>query len=154
MAQRAQQFELAAEKRVVLGKQVNQLRRQKRVPGVMYGRGFDPVPLQFDARSLRQVVLQVGSSQLVSINVEGWDQPEMALVRDMQRDPIRGTLLHVDFYHVNMAERITVEIPLELVERLQWWSAMRASSCKPSPLWRWSACLATWWTRSPWTYQT
>lgn len=115
MAQRAQQFELAAEKRVVLGKQVNQLRRQKRVPGVMYGRGFDPVPLQFDARSLRQVVSQVGSSQLVSINVEGWDQPEMALVRDMQRDPIRGTLLHVDFYHVNMAERITVEIPLELV---------------------------------------
>ena len=115
MAERAQQFELVAEKRVVIGKQVHQLRRQKQVPGVMYGRGFDPVPLQFDARSLRQVVSQVSSSQLVNINVEGWGQPEVALVRDIQRDPIRGTLLHVDFYRVSMTERITVEIPLELV---------------------------------------
>jgi len=81
----------------------------------MYGHDFDPVPLQFDTRELRQVLSQVGSSQIISIRVKGQEQPEMALVRDVQRDPIRGSLLHVDFYHVKMTERIKAEIPLEIV---------------------------------------
>ena len=115
MAGRAERIELAAERRTVLGKQVGQLRRQKWVPGIMYGHDFDPVPLQFNTRELRQVLSQVGSSQIISIRVKGQEQPEMALVRDVQRDPIRGSLLHVDFYHVKMTERIRAEIPLEIV---------------------------------------
>ena len=115
MAGRAERVELAAERRTVLGKQVGQLRRQKWVPGIMYGHDFDPVPLQFNTRELRQVLSQVGSSQIISIRVKGQEQPEMALVRDVQRDPIRGSLLHVDFYHVKMTERIRAEIPLEIV---------------------------------------
>ncbi|MBL7064628.1 MAG: 50S ribosomal protein L25 [Anaerolineae bacterium] len=112
MNQQTQQVELTAEKRTVLGKQVNQLRRQGWVPAVMYGRGFDPVPLQFKRQSLRHVLSQTGGSQLVRINVAGQKQPEMALVRDVQRDVIRGTLLHVDFYRVMMTERLTTEVPL------------------------------------------
>jgi large subunit ribosomal protein L25 len=115
MAQRAEQVELTAEKRTVLGKHVRQLRRQRWVPGIMYGHGFDPVPLQFEGRRLRQVLSQVGGSQLVSIKVKGEKQPETALVRDVQRDPIRGTLLHVDFYRVRMTERLTAEVPLAIV---------------------------------------
>jgi len=78
----------------------------------MYGRGFDPVPLQFEKRSLRHVLSQTGGSHLVRINVAGQKRPEMALVRDVQRDVIRGTLLHVDFYRVMMTERLTTEVPL------------------------------------------
>ena len=115
MNQQAEQVELAAEKRIVLGKQVQQLRRQGWIPAVMYGHGFDPVPLQFEVRSLRQVLSQVGGSQLVRIKVKGQKQPEMVLVRDVQRDCIRGTLLHVDFYRVMMTERLTAEVPLVIV---------------------------------------
>jgi large subunit ribosomal protein L25 len=64
---------------------------------------------------LRQVLSQVGGSQLISIKVKGQKQPEMVLVRDVQRDPIRRTLLHVDFYRVDMTERLTAEVPLEMV---------------------------------------
>lgn len=115
MDRRAERIELTAEKRTVLGKQVNQLRREGWVPGVMYGHGFDAVPLQFERRSLRHVLSQVGGSQLIGINIEGQEQPEMALVRDVQRDPIKRDLLHVDFYRVMMTERITAEIPLVTV---------------------------------------
>nr|HID13604.1 50S ribosomal protein L25 [Anaerolineae bacterium] len=115
MDQRAKYVELTAEKRTVLGKQVKQLRRQGWVPGVMYGHGFDPMPLQFEARGLRQVLSQTGGSQLIRIKVKGQKQPERALVREVQREPIRGTLLHVDFYRVMMTERLTAEVPLELV---------------------------------------
>jgi large subunit ribosomal protein L25 len=115
MDQKAKQVELAAEKRTVLGKRVKRLRREGKVPGVMYGQGFDPIPLQFQTRSLEKLLSHVGGSQLIGVNIEGQKQPEMALVRDVQRDPIRQTVSHVDFYRVEMTERITVEIPLEMV---------------------------------------
>lgn len=115
MAQQTEQIELMAEKRTVLGRQVKQLRQQGWVPGVMYGHNFTPMSLQFERRGLRQVLSQVGGSQIISIKVKGVKQPEMALLRDMQRDPIRGTFLHVDFYRVDMAERLTAEVPLVIV---------------------------------------
>jgi large subunit ribosomal protein L25 len=114
VARQTDQVELTAEKRTMLGKQVRHLRRQGWVPGVMYGHGFDPVPLQFEEHSLRQLLSHVGGSQLVGINVKGKKGTEMALVRDVQRDSIKNTLLHVDFYRVSMTERLTTEVPLVL----------------------------------------
>ena len=112
MSQQAQKIELTAEKRTVTGKQVNQLRRQGWVPGVIYGHGYDSVALQFEAHSLTRLLSRVGSSQLIGISVKGTKEPETALVRDVQRDPIRGDLLHVDLYRVQMTERLRAEIPL------------------------------------------
>ena len=119
MAQQTDRIELMAEKRTVTGKQVKQLRQQGWVPGIMYGHDFDSVPLQFEERGLRHVISRVGGSQLVSIKVKGNKQPEMVLVRDVQRDPIRGNLLHVDFYRVMMTERLTAEVPLVTVGESQ-----------------------------------
>jgi large subunit ribosomal protein L25 len=115
MARDTEQVELTAEKRMVTGKQVRRLRREGWVPGVMYGHGFEPVPLQFEERSLAHILSKVGGSQLIGVNVKGDKQPEMALVRDVQRDPIRGNFLHVDFYRVRMTERLTAEVPLVVV---------------------------------------
>jgi large subunit ribosomal protein L25 len=113
--QKAKQVELSAVKRTVLGKQVKQLRRQGWTPGVMYGHGYESVPLKFEMRELQRLLSETGGSQLVGIKIKGQSQPEMALVRDVQRDPIRQTILHVDFYRVQMTERLTTEIPLELI---------------------------------------
>ena len=115
MNQQAQRLEVMAEKRTALGKRVKNLRQQGWVPGVMYGRDFDPVVLQFEERSLGQILSHVSGSQLVGINIKGEEEQETALVRDVQRDVIRGNVLHVDFYRVRMTERLTAEIPLLLV---------------------------------------
>jgi len=115
MAQQTERVELMAKERTVLGKRVKQLRQQGWVPGVLYGHNFDSISLQFETQRLRQVLLQVGASQLIGIKVEGSEEPEMALVRDVQRDFIKGDFLHVDFYRVDMAERLTTEIPLVIV---------------------------------------
>jgi len=110
-----EQVELVAEKRETIGKQVKQLRREGLVPGVMYGHDFDAVPLQFDEHDLNEVLTTVGGSQLIRIKVGDDEQmEEMALIRDVQREPIRRDLLHVDFYRVNMEERLTAEVPLLL----------------------------------------
>ncbi len=104
--------ELEAKKRSVLGSKVKRLRREGWVPGVMYGHGFEPVPLKFDKYDLRAVLSQVGGSQLINVKVDDADEVEFALLRDVQRDVITGDLLHVDFYRVMMTETITTEIPL------------------------------------------
>ena len=115
MNQQAGRVELTAHKRTVQGKQVKQLRREGWIPGVMYGHDFDAVSLRFEARSLQHLLSRVGGSQLINIKIEGQKKPEAALVREVQRDPVRHNLLHVDFYRVKMTERLTAEIPLEMV---------------------------------------
>ena len=114
MSQQAERITLSAGKRTVTGKHVKQLRREGWVPGVMYGHGFESVALQFEERNVTRLLSHVGGSQLIQIAVEGTKEPEMALVRDVQRDPLRGTVLHVDFYRVQMTERLTAEIPLAM----------------------------------------
>ncbi len=115
MNRQAEKVELKAQRRTVLGRQVKQLRREGWVPGVMYGHGFDSVSLQFEEHSVERLLSHVGGSQLVSIKVAGQKEPEMALVRDIQRDVIKGTVLHVDLYRVQMTERLTAEIPLVII---------------------------------------
>ena len=104
--------ELKASERSLFGSKVKRLRREGWVPGVMYGRDFESVSLKFDKFDLRDVLSQVGGSQLVNIKVDNADEPEFALLREVQRDVITGDLLHVDFYRVMMSEAITTEIPL------------------------------------------
>jgi large subunit ribosomal protein L25 len=115
MNQQSEKVELTAQPRTVQGKQVNQLRRDGWVPGVMYGHGFESMALQFEERKLSRMLSHVSGSQLISIKVADQKEPEMALVRDIQRDVLKGTVLHVDFYRVQMTERLTAEIPLTIV---------------------------------------
>jgi large subunit ribosomal protein L25 len=115
MAVKAEQMELVAEERTVLGRQVKRLRQDGWVPAVMYGREFEPVPLQLEELPLRKVLSQVGGSQLVSVNVKGKKSPELVLVREVQQHPLRGDVLHVDLYRVMMTEKLTTEVPLSLV---------------------------------------
>ncbi|MBN1978190.1 MAG: 50S ribosomal protein L25 [Anaerolineae bacterium] len=115
MNQQSRQLELIAQPRTVQGKQVRQLRQAGWVPGVMYGHGFEPVSLQFEERKLGRLLAHVSGSQLISVQVADQKEPEMALLRDVQRDVIKGTILHVDFYRVQMTERLTAEIPLAII---------------------------------------
>jgi len=111
----ARQVVISASKRTVLGKQVKQLRAKGLVPGVLYGHGYDAQSLQFDTKSLDRLISHVGGSQLITVQIEGQDEPERALLRDVQRDAISRKLLHVDLYRVQMGERLTAEIPLVVV---------------------------------------
>jgi large subunit ribosomal protein L25 len=108
-------IELSVAPRTVIGKQVSGLRRAGLVPVVMYGRHDAPLSLQANERELAKVLPRAGSSRLVTLKIEGEAAPHMALVRAIQREPIKGSLLHADFYAVSMTEMITVEVPIRFV---------------------------------------
>ena len=103
---------LKATKRDVIGKQVGALRRAGKLPAVIYGRHTQPVNILLDARNAGITLGKIGSSSLVTIDVDGKEYP--ALVRERQRNYIKGTLIHVDFLAVSLSEKLKAEVRIEL----------------------------------------
>ncbi|MBV6391341.1 MAG: 50S ribosomal protein L25 [Anaerolineales bacterium] len=104
---------LKAVKRNVTGKQVKALRREGKLPAVIYGRHVEPISIAMEAHSAGLALGKLTSSSLVTISVEGAEYP--ALVRERQRDYIKGTLTHVDFLAVDMNEKIRASVGLVFV---------------------------------------
>lgn len=104
---------LETTQRDITGKKVKQLRREGIIPGVVYGPEMEPMKLAFEMRSLRQTLLQAGGTQIIELHVGKEKIPTLA--RDVQRDPVRGDMLHVDFYRVSLTRKLTAQVPVVLV---------------------------------------
>ncbi len=101
---------LKAEKRDVVGKQVKAMRREGKLPAVIYGRHTEPITVTLDAHTAALVLGKLTSSSLVTIALDGTEYP--ALVREKQRDFIKNRLLHVDFLAVSLTENIRASVSL------------------------------------------
>jgi large subunit ribosomal protein L25 len=89
------------------------LRREEKIPGVIYGLGMDPLSVIVDRRDLRQALSgAAGSNTILEINVDGNTYP--AVVKEMQRHPVRRTVAHIDFLRINMSEELTIAVPVRL----------------------------------------
>lgn len=108
-------IEVSAVRRTALGKSVKHLRREGLVPAVIYGHREEPVSLQLEARELAPALARAGEASLVTLRVVGEKEPRMALAREVQREPLTGKLVHVDFYQVVMTEKLTTQVPLAFV---------------------------------------
>ncbi len=108
-------FELEVSKREMTGKKVRFLRRQGITPGNIYGHGIDSTAVNVDTKSLKHLLANVGKTDLISLKIADSNAPVLALVRNVQRNPLNDEFLHVDFYHVKMNEKIKVDVPLAFV---------------------------------------
>lgn len=89
------------------------LRRDGRVPGVVYGLGSDPVTISVDRADLRAALnTEAGTNALITLDVEGATQ--LSIITDMQRHPVRRDVLHVDFLRLDPDAELIVEVPLVL----------------------------------------
>src|SRR5215208_4483182 len=102
-----------AEKRDVTGKQVRALRREGKLPAVIYGRHTEPISILLDTHTASQVLGRITSSSLVTVALDGTEYP--ALVREKQRDYIKNRLLHVDFLAVSLTETLHASVAVNLV---------------------------------------
>ena len=104
---------LKATKRDVTGKQVKALRRAGQLPAVIYGRHVEPISISLESHSAGLALGKVTSSSLVTIDVEGAEY--FALVREKQRNFIKGNLTHVDFLALDLTEKIRTKVRLHYV---------------------------------------
>jgi large subunit ribosomal protein L25 len=102
---------LKATKRDVIGKQVKAIRRAGQLPAVIYGRHLEPIAISMDAHTAGIALGKLTSSSLVTIDVDGTEYP--ALVREKQRNYIKGNLTHVDFLAVSLTEKIRASVRIE-----------------------------------------
>lgn len=103
---------LVAVPRTVIGKQVGALRRDGKLPAVMYGHHFDSTPITLDLKDATKVLSTATTSSIITISLEG--KEHATLVREKQKDYVRNTLKHVDFQVVSLTEKIRTNVAVEL----------------------------------------
>lgn len=90
------------------------LRRDEKLPAVVYGLGTDPTPVAVPARELQRILTgDSGSNTLISLDVEG--DLQLVFARQIQRHPVRGTLVHVDFVRVRRDVAVEAEVPIHTI---------------------------------------
>lgn len=103
---------IAAQKRTEFGKgAARRLRRDSQVPAVIYGHGSEPLHIALPGHELMLALRQ--SNVLLTIDVEG--EPQLALPKQIQRDPVKGFLEHVDLLLVRSGEKVSVDVAIHTV---------------------------------------
>ena len=113
----AQQANLQAATRTDTGKgAARSLRRDGKVPGVIYGHGRTPEALTVDTNALNKMLIGISAATtIVDVAIDG-RAPVKALIREIQRDALRpAQILHLDLYEVQADETITLEVPIHLI---------------------------------------
>jgi large subunit ribosomal protein L25 len=105
---------LKATRREVIGKKVKILRREGKLPALLYGHGLESTPIVMGMHEASKILANVGSSTLISVELEG--KEHAALVRERQIDVIYRHLIHVDFQALSLTETTTAQVPLVLGE--------------------------------------
>src|SRR3954451_13377198 len=110
----AEDLKITAETRTEFGKGApRRIRRADKVPAVIYGHGNEPKHITLPGHDTMMALKRGGSNALLYIDVEG--KTVIALTKQVQADPIKGFLEHIDFVEVKKGEKVTVEIPIHVV---------------------------------------
>ncbi|NBD34615.1 MAG: 50S ribosomal protein L25 [Chloroflexi bacterium] len=108
-------LELKATPRDVTGKKVKQLRREGIVPGIIYGHDIDPISVQFDSLEIERTINRAGSSTTVQVRVEGEKGEHLTIFRDVQYDPIKRNVIHLDLQALRADETVRVPLTVTMV---------------------------------------
>ena len=106
--------ELNVSIRHTLGKKVRSLRREGITPANLYGPSIQSIPLQVETHLFERLIARMGRNAVVTLRVDG-DKPKLAMIRDIKRDPLNDRLLHVDFFRVDVKQKVRAEISIHLV---------------------------------------
>lgn len=105
---------LKAEERIILGKQVNKLRKKGIIPGHVFGKNLETEHVSVKKIDFVKVLKEAGETGLVDLKI-GEEKIKPVLIRQVQKDPVRGEMLNIDFYQVNLTEKTTVNVPIILI---------------------------------------
>jgi len=104
---------ITAEKRTEFGKgAARRIRREDKIPAVVYGHGNDPIHLTLPGHDTMMALKHGGANALLELDIDG--DTQLALTKQVQVDPIRRVLEHVDFVAVRRGEKVTVDVPIHV----------------------------------------
>lgn len=105
-------YELKAKVRKLFGRKVKSLRRDGVIPGNVFGPDIKSIAIQFDKKSLLEIIKSAGETSLVNLAIEGESTTHPVLIAGYHTDPVSGAILHVDLHEVNLKEKTTASVPV------------------------------------------
>ncbi|MGB9706456.1 MAG: 50S ribosomal protein L25 [Microgenomates group bacterium] len=112
-----EKISLKVEKRQVFGRKVKKLRSKGILPANIYGNKVKSLAVQVPLKNFLPVYQKVGETGIVELKVDGENKIRPTLIHNVQFDPVSDQPLHVDFHQVSLEEKITANIPVEIVGR-------------------------------------
>jgi large subunit ribosomal protein L25 len=103
---------LTAKIRKETGKKTSVLKNNGRIPAVVYGHKIKNIILDVDEKEFIKVLKQAGESSIIELSVDGEKDKRLVLVKDLQRDAINDTFIHIDFFETSAKEEVEVKVPL------------------------------------------
>ncbi len=112
---------LSIELRSRTGKGIaRQLRRSGQIPAVVYGKGMEAVPVTVNPKELVAAISgEGGHNNLITLKGGGSLDGNVVIVAEILRNPLRGDLMHADLHKINMADKVRVEVPINLIGTAQ-----------------------------------
>lgn len=107
-----EQIPLSAQKRTILGRKVKKLRAEGFIPAHIFGHKIKTAHVQVKLADFSKVYEQAGETGIVDLAVDGSKKP--VLIRNVQIHPVTDQPLHIDFYQVNLTEKVKVYVPIEV----------------------------------------
>ncbi len=105
-------LELTLDAREAHGKANKRLRRAGLVPGVVFGKGEESTPVQIDAKVFETLYRQAGRTSVVNMHLPGKSGSTSGIIKSVQRNPLSGRAIHVDFFLVNLTQEMEIDVPL------------------------------------------
>ena len=113
----AKQVQIKAKTRVEIGKgPIKRLRVAGMIPAVVYGQETKTLPLEVESKSFNTLVRGgLGENVILTLVLDDIkDGKKQVLIREVQRDPVRGDIVHIDFHQISLTQKITIEVPIQL----------------------------------------
>jgi large subunit ribosomal protein L25 len=108
-------LELTLDAREALGKANKRLRREGIVPGIVFGKGEPSTPVQVEAKAFETLYRAAGRTSVVQIRLPGKSAATSGIIKSVQRHPLSGGAIHVDFFLVNLTQEMEIDVPLVFV---------------------------------------
>ena len=115
MAKKTEKTALQAEKRTTTGRKVKKLRQEGLLPANIYGKKVKSLAVQVDLKSFSPIYKETGETGLVELKVKGETKARPVLIHNVQLNPVDDQPIHADFYQVDLKEKVTTEVPIELI---------------------------------------
>ncbi len=105
---------LKADERTLLGKKVKTLRRDGKLPAHVFGKGLESEHVSVDLKEFSKVFTEAGATGLIDLKI-GSEKIRPVMIRGVQRHYLSDQPIHIDFYQVNLSQKVKVPVPIELI---------------------------------------
>lgn len=104
--------QLLVDPRMVTGKKVKSLRKEGIIPAHLYGRDTESLAVQTQKQSMLNLLRSAGPNALIDLQISGESESRPVVLRGVQRHPVTGELVHIDFMQISLTEKLRTEVPL------------------------------------------